>query len=343
MSNEKNVSIMEQMTAMYDSTIGTTTQSSVGIFLIFVLLFFALYFIYLTVQQRKTNCDLIKTQPLLTLKPLSDNILNTPLRNTFIKTAYNCCCNGDLKNGYVDTCALVNCAKQGVRALDFTIYSLHGEPVIGTSTITSKKYKESYNSLPFTKTMVQVKQMFMYDSANCPNIIDPLFLIFRIQSSNLKIYSKMGDAIQSVFGYGNSSGDKLFKASSITPMDRETVLAFRGKVVILVDITGLNGFENSTLAPITALRLGTLTNQIYRESEAFDLLDSGIEPNKLNVNILYPDYSAKSNNYDFYTVGMKQNFQFIGMNFQMNDIYLTKYNEYFKTSIIKQPEPESKK
>jgi hypothetical protein len=188
--------------------------------------------------------------------------------------------------------------------------------------------------------MVHVKQMFMYDAANCPNIKDPLFLIFRIHSANVKVYSKMGEAIQSVFGYGNASGNQLYKPSNAIPMDRDTVSSFHGKVTILVDVTGLTGFENSTLAPITALRLGTMTNQIYRESDAVDLLDSGIDPNRGHLNILYPDYNAKSNNYDFYTAGMKQRFQMIGMNFQMNDVYLTKYHEFFKSSIEKQPEPE---
>ena len=32
---------------------------------------------------------------------------------------------------------------------------------------------------------------------------------------------------------------------------------------------------------------------------------------------------------------LKQQFQFIGMNFQMNDVYLDAYNNMFKTSIIK--------
>jgi len=125
-------------------------------------------------------------------------------------------------------------------------------------------------------------------------------------------------------------------------MDQEKVSSFAGKVVILVDITGLNMFENSTLATITALQLGTLTNQIYRESEAFDIIESGITPNVNHLNVIYPDYNPKSNNYDFYTVGMKQQFQFIGMNFQLNDVYLTKYNEMFKSSILKQPEVEPK-
>ena len=153
----------------------------------------------------------------------------------------------------------------------------------------------------------------------------------------------MGDTLQSLFGHGNSGGSKLFKPSYNLPIDQEPISAFKGRVVIVVDITGLNGYENSSLASITGLELGTMTNQIYRETEAFDLLDSGIEPNHMYVNVLYPDFSSKSNNYDYHTVGMNQKFQFIGLNFQMNDVYLTKYNQFFKSAIMKQPEPEPKK
>jgi hypothetical protein len=276
----------------------------------------------------------ISSYPIKAMEPLSNEVLNTPLNKTFIKTAYNCCCTGDFKNDYVDTCALMNCAKQGVRALDFTIYSLKGQPVIAASTLDSKKYKEMYNSLPFSKTMSQVKQMFMYDTANCSNVTDPLFLIFRIQSSNLLIYNKIEDTLQSIFGYGNASGDKIYKG---TTLEREKISALQEKVIILVDLTGLTNFEGSNLALITALPFGTITNQIYRESDAYDLLDTGVNPNEDNVNILYPDFATKSSNYDFDTVGLKQQFQFIGMNFQMNDIYLDAYNGYFKSAIIKQP------
>ena len=263
---------------------------------------------------------------------ISPEVLNTPLNKTSVKTAYNCCCTGDFKNDYVDTCALVNCAKQGVRALDFTVYSLHGEPVISASTLPSRKYKEMYNSLPFSKTMSQVKQMFMYDTANCTNIKDPLFLIFRIQSANLNIYNKIADILQSVFGYSNADGDKIYKNKSI---ETENISALMGKVIICVDTTGLTGYENSTLSNITALSLGTMTSQIIRETEAYDMLESKIEINDPNINILYPDFTNKSTNYDFNTVGLKQQFQFIGMNFQMNDVYLDAYNNLFKTSIIK--------
>jgi hypothetical protein len=60
----------------------------------------------------------------------------------------------------------------------------------------------------------------------------------------------MGDTLQSLFGHGNSGGSKLFKPSYNLPIDQEPISAFKGRVVIVVDITGLNGYENSSLASI---------------------------------------------------------------------------------------------
>jgi hypothetical protein len=300
--------------------------------ILFVLLFWVLYYIYSIVKKKEYNCKMISLQSVANVVDIPEDVLITPLNKTTVKTAYNCCCSGDFKNDYVDTCALMNCAKQGVRALDFTIYSLHGEPVISAATLVSKKYKEMYNSLPFSKTMTQVKQIFMYDSANCRNIRDPLFLILRIQSANLKLYNKIGDILQSVFGRSNSSGDKIYKSKSI---ETELISNLMEKVIIFVDITGLTGYESSSLSSVTALVFGTMTSQIYRETEAYDLLDSNIHPNDPDINILYPDFGNKSTNYDFNTVGLKQQFQFIGMNFQGHDIYLDAYNKIFKSSIIK--------
>jgi hypothetical protein len=315
-----------------------SSPTTIVLVLLFVILFFVLFYIYLAVKKREYNCKLIATYPSKMMDPISSEVLLLPLSKTTVKTAYNCCCTGSFKNDFVDICALNNCAKQGVRALDFTIYSLQGEPVIAASTITSKKYKEMYNHLPLSKTMNQIKQLFMYDSTNCTNIHDPLFLIFRIQSANLNLYNKIGDTLQSVFGYSNASGDKIYKNKSI---ETELIKNLMRKVIIFVDITGLTSFGKSSLASITSLQFGTMSNQIYRESEAYDTLESQIFPNEETINILYPDYSPESNNYDFNTVGLKQQFQFIGMNFQTNDVYLDGYNGYFKSSILKSTEKES--
>ncbi len=332
-----NKKMKEHIEKKVKELMGNMSSGMMMALLMFVLLFFILLYIFLIVRKKDSNCVRIQSYPSQLMNPLSEEVKQTTLNKTYVKTAYNCCCTGDFKNDYVGTCALMNCCRQGVRALDFTIYSLHGEPVIAASTLASKRYKEMYNHLPFSKTMSQVKQMFLYDTVNCSNITDPLFLIFRIHSSNLNVYNKMGDILLSLFGDGNASGNKLYVPPAEQPLDTEIISNLIGKVVILVDITGVQGIENTKLYPITALPLGTMNNQVYRESDSYDLLESGINPNENYVNVLYPDYQPKSVNYDFNTVGLKQNFQFIGMNYQLKDIYLDAYNQLFTSSILIQP------
>ena len=52
----------------------------------------------------------------------SNTFFQQPLRDYYIKTAYNACSGGEYKNDYVDTCVVKSLLKQGVRALDFEIY-----------------------------------------------------------------------------------------------------------------------------------------------------------------------------------------------------------------------------
>jgi len=338
MSESKvNLPSKDKLKEMGESVVRQMSPNMMAMVIMGILLFFVLLYIFTMVHKQTYNCKLIESYPFQNMSSLNNQILATPLYKTYVKTAYNCCCTGDFKNDYVNSCALLNCAKQGVRALDFTVYSLHGNPVIAAATLGSNKYKEMYNSMPFSKTMSQVKQMFLYDTVNCSNTTDPLFLIFRIQSVNLNIYNKMGEILTSVFGDGNASGNKFYIPNSSQPLDTELISNLNGKVIILVDSTGLSSFENTSLYTITALQLGTMYNQIYRETESYDLLEGGNNPNIGFINLLYPDYQSKSLNYDFNTVGLKQSFQFIGLNFQTNDVYLDAYNKMFTSSILIQP------
>jgi hypothetical protein len=332
-----NLPSKDELKETVESIMSQMSPNMMAMVLMGIILFFIILYIFTVVNKQTYNCKLIESYPPQPMISLTNAVLDTPLYKTYVKTAYNCCCSGDFKNDYVDSCALLNCAKQGVRALDFTVYSLHGNPVIAAATLNSNKYKEMYNSMPFSKTMTQVKQMFLYDTVNCSNTTDPLFLILRIQSSNLNIYNKMGEVLSSIFGDGNASGNKLYIPDSSKPLDTEIIRNLNGKVIVLVESVGISGFENTNLYTITALQLGTMYNQIYRESASYDLLESGNNPNVGFINVLYPDYQSKSLNFDFNTVGFRQSFQFIGLNFQTNDVYLDAYNKQFTSSILLQP------
>ena len=77
------------------------------------------------------------------------------LRDYYIKAAYSACSTGKFHGGYVDTCALKHCIKQGARFLDFEIYSVDGEPVVACSANRENEptMKGSYNHIPFDIVM----------------------------------------------------------------------------------------------------------------------------------------------------------------------------------------------
>ena len=91
-------------------------------------------YIFNKMTMKSKNCAIIKKYNNYTPIALSDlSVTDTPnksmfdvtLNSVFVKTAYNCCCTGNFKNDYVDTCALENCYNQGARALHFEVYLLN--------------------------------------------------------------------------------------------------------------------------------------------------------------------------------------------------------------------------
>ena len=55
------------------------------------------------------------------------------VRDYYIKSSYNSCSCGDFGNGYVSLDALREIIRQGVRFLDFEIYSVGGKAVVAAS------------------------------------------------------------------------------------------------------------------------------------------------------------------------------------------------------------------
>jgi hypothetical protein len=316
-------------------------NKGIVIFLVGLLISMLIIYIYVASRKRTFNCEVLnKSKISSTMVPINSNtsVYNTLLKKCHIKTAYNCCCTGDFRNDYVDYCALLNCSKQGFRALDFQIFSMDSFPVVSESTSVSKNYKEMYNELPFQEVMTYVKRYFLQDSQSCPNINDPLFLIFRIHSNNIEILASMYDTLNSLFGSASSS-NKIYIPSDSTDINSVPIKELLGKVIIVVDITGLTTFESSNLFKITGLKLGTLRNKIYRENEIMnEVISDNTYADKFDndVCVLYPTGNTSSSyNYDFVTSGIKNGIQFIGLNAQTNDTYLTSYNtEYFNVNSI---------
>jgi len=109
------------------------------------------------------------------------------LKDYYIKTAYNCC---SLSDNWVNMCALEYTIKQGCRCLDFEIYDVNGEPVIGTTLTKNGTSKDSYNHIDFDDMLKKVFTMgFSSRYVGCYE--NPLILNFRIKARSVDIYNKM--------------------------------------------------------------------------------------------------------------------------------------------------------
>ena len=122
-------------------------------------------------------------------------------KDYYIKTAYNACSPGNYKNDYVDTCILKDLLKQGVRGLDFEIFSIGDQPVIATSTSDSYFVKETFNYIPFSSAMSIIND-YAFANSTAPNPEDPIIIHLRIKSSNQTMLTNFSKILEP---YVNSS------------------------------------------------------------------------------------------------------------------------------------------
>jgi len=316
-------------------TIGDLTNidsiTQVMIIIIGLLFFIMFLWAYNKLSLNKQNCS--KIEKVYTKFPVINNInpgnpiFKHRLRDYYIKTAYNCCCSGNFKNDFVNLCALKNCIKQGVRCLDFEIYSVDNQPVIAASSLDDFNVKESYNNVPFAQAM-DVVSTYAFSGDNCPNPNDPLILHFRIKSSSQDIQNAMANALY------NTLEDRLLGPDFSYENNGRNIGAFPlanliGKVVIIVDKanpifteTLFNEYVN--LASNSAFMRGLR----YKDVEYTPDKDELINFNQQNMTICLPDLTARNKNYSS-ALAMTYGCQMIAMSFQNFDNNLKFYTQYF--------------
>lgn len=136
----------------------------------------------------------------------TDNILSATyypacLLNYHIKTAYNCCAVNTFKNSWVSECALIHCINAGARCLDFEIYSMNNNPVIGFSSRENNlNIKESFNKIDFHKAMSIINNT-AFDSELTKQCEDfPVIINLRLKTKNTKVYDKIAKTLYQSFG-----------------------------------------------------------------------------------------------------------------------------------------------
>ena len=97
--------------------------------ILIIVIFYIWYLVYIS-RLQKSQCSYMDSlYPKVNgdLRPITpnDSICKGKLFDYYIKSAYNACSGGSYDNDYVDICVLKSIIKQGVRCLDFEIYSIN--------------------------------------------------------------------------------------------------------------------------------------------------------------------------------------------------------------------------
>ena len=299
----------------------------ISLFIIISLIVAVIFYINNKIGLYKSNCNLLK-KVYTTIPRLSSLSSDTEylLRDYYIKTAYNCCASGQFKNDYVGLCALRTCINQGVRCLDFEIYSIDDQPVIAASSINDFTVKQTYNSIPTADAFKTILNL-AFSTAHCPNAFDPLILHFRILSKNTIMYNNLANQISSLLNsrvlgvtYSFENDGKNLGALPIKN--------FLGKIVIIVDATNPI-FQKTKLDEYVNASSGSpffrsMTYQQLKFTQDLTLTSF----NKKNMSIVMPDWSADDTNLNF-NIAREYGCQFIAMSFQNYDSNLEHYNAFF--------------
>jgi len=253
------------------------------------------------------------------------------LRDYYIKSAYNCCSAGSYKNDFVSTCALKDVLRQGVRCLDFEIYSINNKPVVATSTSPSYYVKETYNYVDFGDVM-NIVANYAFSKSTAPNPQDPILFHMRFMSNNQNMFDNLAALFKQYdslflgpeYSFENDSNNVKKNLGSVP------LLSLCGKIVVIVDNTNKAFSSNDAFYEYVNLT----SNSIFMR--ALNYYDVKNTPdmtelqtyNKQNMTISMPDITANPVNPSG-VVCREMGCQMICMCYQLNDVYLQENNQFF--------------
>ena len=303
----------------------------IAVALLVLILLCVIWWIYDKLTLNNSNCSrmnkLYNKFPAIHTISLSNDDFSHNFRDYYIKTAYNCCSAGTVKNDFVNICALKDCIKQGVRCLDFEIYSVNNEPVIAVSSQNSFDVKETYNTVSFANAMSIVAD-YAFSGSTCPNPGDPLVLHFRIMSNNKPIYDTMANTLYTSLSR-RLLGKKFSYENNGKNFGQTPLKALMGKVVVIVDKA--NPLFSETLLDEY---VNMASNSVFMRSLRFhDVkftpdMQELIEFNKKNMSIVLPDLSPNSTNPSS-TLSLNYGCQMVALSLQSFDSSLEYYDEMF--------------
>lgn len=301
------------------------------IILILIVIFILIYYFYMRnlLSRECTFMDNIYGSVDGYIKSLNENDPNcqNTLKDYYVKTAYNCCSGGSYKNDYVSTCVLKDLLKQGIRGLDFEIYSINDVPVVATSTEDSFYIKETYNYVGFDEIM-NIIINYAFANGTAPNSKDPILFHLRIRSNNQSMYTNLAKIFKQYDSYflgpeysfennGNNIGDKK-------------IMELSNKIIVIVDKINNAFMENTDFYEYVNL---TSNSMFMRALRYYDIKNTPdlVELqnyNKKNMSIAMPDKGSNPENMSA-IVCREAGCQMIAMRYQTVDTNLQENIMFF--------------
>ena len=265
---------------------------------------------------------------------------NYTFKDYYIKTAYNCCSGGNYRNDYVDTCILKALLKQGVRGLDFEIFSIEDKPVVATSTSDSYYIKETFNYVDFGDVMKIIRD-YAFSTATAPNTLDPIIIHLRIKSNNQEMYKNFAKLLEGFDSLLMSKDyDSEYYGQNFGNVEIQKLM---GKIVIIVDRSNTSFLE----CPEFYKFMNMTSNSVFMRSlHYYDIkytpdLNELINFNKQNMTIGMPDKGANPENPS--SVVMRETgCQLLGMRYQYIDVNIEENDIFFDENgyaFVLKPEP----
>jgi len=346
---------MKIMNALKDQISSNMMLVICGI-LIVVTILYAIYYNLLESRECSALEDMYPTlNPNIRSIDLTDEDFADPdpdekevyygLRDYYIKTAFNCCSGGSYKNDYVSTCALKSVLRQGVRGLDFEVYSIDDQPVVATSTSDEYGYKETFNHVTFSNVM-SVLRNYAFSDANAPNPKDPIIMHLRIKSTNQKMYENFAKLFQenedlllgSEFANECLQDDGTHGNLGAAPLE-----PLMGKISIIVDHSNTAYLDCESFCEFINMTSNSAFMQIlrYHDIKYAPDMDALIKYNKPFMTIGIPDTGVAPPNSNC-VVLMETGCQMIAMRYQLFDTNLEQNELMFDMygfAFMLKPEP----
>ena len=260
-------------------------------------------------------------------------------RDYYIKTAANCCNTGNVKNGVVSTCALRNVIKDGVRGLDFEVYSMDDRPVVASSTLDKYTVKELYNKVDFEDVMGVIVN-YAFSRGSCPNPEDPIIIHIRFMSQNQSMY----ETLASIF---KQHEKRLLPSKYQYENGRENfgeipLLQLRKKIVVVVCNTNKTYLDVKPFYKYVNMTSGSMFMRYYTNDQVRNIpsLEELIKYDKKNMSIVVPDRRSDPPNPGSVAT-RKMGVQLTAMQYFMNDTSLQEMREFFNrqnTAFVLKPE-----